>query len=161
MNYYKKLLKWLCDIQNILAVISLCAMIGLNTVEIFRRYFLGKSWIWIQEVTILFLVCFTFFGFSKVVFDRNDITIALVLSRLKPGSRKVLQLALYVLVFVFCVTYTHYTYRLLLSQRGQLTLVARYPIMLRTIPPLINGASLVLIYFREIYDLITGKEASA
>lgn len=160
MNYYKKLLKWLCDIQNVLAVVSLCTMIVLNAVEIFRRYFLGKSWIWIQEVTILFLVCFTFFGFSKVTFDRNDIAIDLILSKLKLKARKALQLILYVLVFVFCAVYTYYTYRLLLSQQGQLTLVARYPIMLRTIPPLINGISLTLIYFREIYDLLTGKEAS-
>lgn len=161
MKYYRKALKAICDIQNVIAIAALLGMIGLNSVEIFRRYFFGKSWIWIQEITVLLLVFFTFFGFSKVVYDKNDIAIDLVLSKLPPFGRKTLQLALYLLVLAFCVIYSFYSYKLVLAQAAQVTVIARHPMNWRTIPALVNGITMCLIYIQEIIDTLFEKMEEA
>ena len=158
MKYYRKTLKVICEVQNVIAIASLLAMIALNSVEIFRRYFLGKSWIWIQEITVLFLVFFTFFGFSKVVYDKNDIAIDLVLSKLPSGGRKALQLILYIAVLGFCINYNYYTYNLVLTQSVQSTVISHHPMSWRSIPALVNGITMSLIYIREILDTLFDKK---
>ena len=157
MRIASRTLKIICDVQNIVAIISLVTMIFLNAIEIFRRYFFGLSWIWIQEITVLFLVFFTFFGFSKVVYDKNDIAIDLILSKLPSAGRKILQLALYIIVLVFCSVYSFYTYKLVIAQINQTTPVAHYPMMWRSIPPLINGVTMCLIYIKEIWNTLFSK----
>ena len=158
MKHTSKLLWGICEMQGVIAIVSLLLMIALNAVEIFRRYFFGLSWIWIQEVTVLLLVCFTFFGFSKVVYDKNDIAIDLVLSRLPGSGRKALQAALHLIVLAFCIVYTYYTYKLLMTQWTQTTPVAHYPMVLRTTPALVNGITMCLIYIREFGQTLLSTE---
>lgn len=95
MKYLSKILQYACNIQHAVSITALIAMVVLNSIEIIRRFFFGLSWVWIQEYTILLLVIFTFCGFSKVVYDKNDVTIDLLTGHIPNTIRKVIQICVY------------------------------------------------------------------
>ena len=160
MKYLSKILQYACNIQHAVSITALIAMVVLNSIEIIRRFFFGLSWVWIQEYTILLLVIFTFCGFSKVVYDKNDVTIDLITGHIPNTIRKVIQICVYLSIICFCCIYTYYTYELLLSQAGQTTPVAHYPMQWRTIPALINGVSMTFIYLGELKDCLFGTKGA-
>jgi len=157
MNVFSKLLRILCNAQQKLSIIALLAMVTLNTVEILRRYLFGASIIWVQEITVLLLVWFTFMGFSKITYDKNDIYIDLLVVKAPYPLRRALRIFVALLAFAFTVVYTYYTFRLCLQQGAQTTIVAKHPIVWRSIAPLINGFSMMLIFLGQLWDTIMGK----
>jgi len=149
-------LKTLCYTELALSVLSLVAMVVLNTVEIVRRYFWGLSIVWVQEVTVLFMVWFTFMGFSMITYAKKDIYIDFLVEKLPGHGKRAVELLTILASMVFIVLYTYYTWKLFQSQGAQTTIVAKYPMRYRTMAPFINGITLLFIYIGLLKNWILG-----
>jgi len=149
-------LKALCYTELTISVLSLVAMVVLNAFEIVRRYFWGLSLVWVQEITVLFMVWFTFMGFSMITYAKKDIYIDFLVEKMPRPAKKTVELLTILASLVFIVLYTYFTWKLFLSQGVQTTIVAKYPMRYRTMAPLINGITLLFIYIGLLKDWILG-----
>lgn len=153
-NICSKFLKHLCDIQMKISLFSLVFMVLLNTFEIFRRFFFGLSIIWVQDITTLCLIWFTFTGFSKISYDKTDIYIEALLKKLPLTVRKFTKLFTIICCMFFSAIFFYFALRLFQSQYGQVSIVAKYPIGFRTAAAVLNGFTLVMINIGELKEWI-------
>lgn len=151
---YDKFVAALCKAQLALSVTALLAMVSLNAVEIARRYFFSLSIVWVQEVTVLLLLWFTFMGFSYVTYAKMDIYITLFVNKLSPPVAKSVVTFVTLVILLFLCVYTYYTMTLFFTQFGQTTVVARHPISWRTLAPLINGATMILVFVKNLRECL-------
>lgn len=155
--FYSRCVKALCTVELGISVLSLAAMVILNTVEIVRRYVWGLSIVWVQEVTVLFLVWFTFMGFSMITYMKKDIYIDFIVDRFPNKARRIVKLLVILANILFIVLFLDCSLRLFLIQGGQTSIVARYPMQYRSVAPLINAVTLLLIYLEVFRDFILQK----
>ena len=154
-SFYSKFVKILCTVQLGISVLALGAMVALNTFEIIRRYFWGLSIVWVQEATVLFLVWFTFMGFSMITYAKKDIYIDFIVEMFPRKVRPVVKLLIILANIVFIVLFIDCSYRLFLVQGGQTSIVARYPMRFRSAAPLINAVTLLLIYIEVLKNFFS------
>lgn len=156
---YTKGIKILCTAELGISLLALAAMVGLNTVEIVRRYCFGLSIVWVQEATALFLVWFTFMGFSMITYAKKDIYIDFIVDAIPGRAHRAVKLFVILANVVFILLFIYCSCRLFLTQGGQTSIVARYPMRLRTAAPLLCGITLLLIYIEVLRDFFFRKEA--
>ena len=144
MNTLKKIFRWFVEAQGWVALILLGLALVLNAYEIFQRNLFRKSFIWLQEYSTLMLLWFAMLGTSKIVYDDQDIVVDLFVSKFPAALRKIVSVIVDVLVIAFVVVALKETYTLFLSQRGNTTIVAQYPLALRSIPMMIAFFSIGL-----------------
>lgn len=162
MILLKKLYAWIVEIQSWIALALLTLAIVLNAYEIFQRNFLGKSFIWIQEYSTLMLLWFALLGMSKIVYEQEDIYVDLFVKYFPAMLRKLIDVLIYAAITVFLVVATIYTYKLFLSQEGNYTIVAAYPLQLRSLALLIGfvtmGVKNFALFVESAIALISGNQ---
>ena len=149
MKLLKKMYAWIVDIQSWVALALLSLAILLNAYEIFQRNFLDKSFIWLQEYSTLMLLWFAMLGMNKIVYEQQDIYVDLFVKHFPDWLQRIINVVVYACVTAFLAVATYYTWLLFLSQKGNYTIVAQYPLQLRSLALLIgfvtmginNGAS--------------------
>lgn len=142
--------------QMKLAMVTLGIIVPINLYEILVRYFFNKSLIWIQEVSVLLMVWMIFCGFTKIVYEKKDITIDLLTRRFSAKMKLGVDAITQVIVLAFVLIFTIYGYRYFLQQIGIGTLTAGIPRILYIIPVVLNSASVTLIYFNQLLITFTG-----
>ncbi len=147
-----KIAEW----QMRLAMLTLGIIVPINLYEILVRYFFNKSLIWIQEVSVLLMVWMIFCGFTKIVYDKKDITIDLLTSRFSAKTRLGVDAITQMIVLAFLLIFTFYGYQYFLKQIGIGTLTAGIPRILYIIPVVLNSASVTLIYFNQLLVTVAG-----
>lgn len=157
-RFFSRGLKTICDVEMVISILSLILLVSINIVEIFRRVAFGKSFIWIQEITILLLLWFTFMGFGKMTYDKKDIYIDFFVRKMPLKIRQFVKISVVVVALLFAAIYAYYAFLLVIKQIGQTTVVARYPISLKVLAPTINGITLVLINIDLLRDMIVVKK---
>ena len=146
-------LKALCHAELGISLLCLVGIVGLNSFEIFRRQLFGISIIWVQEVTIFLMVWFTFMGFCYVSYSKKDIYITFLREKLPPTGQFVVRLIVIAGILVYLVPFTEYTWKLIFSQLGSFSSVARYPLWWKSAAALVGGVSLILVFVDELKDL--------
>ncbi|QNL45290.1 TRAP transporter small permease subunit [Oscillibacter hominis] len=144
MKTIKKLYGWIVELESGIALFLLALAIVLNAYEIFQRNFLGKSFIWIQEYSTLMLLWFALLGMCKIVYEHQDIYVDLFVKKFPKGLQRVIDVIVYALVTAFMAVAILYTWKLFLSQEGNYTIVAAYPLQLRSLALLIGFVTMGL-----------------
>ncbi len=157
-----KILKLISDFNMIVALSCLVLLIALNGFEIIIRYTIGRSMIWIQEVSVLLMVWLIFTGTTKTVFNKKEITIEIFVNRFPLKTKKIVAIITKIFVLIFLLYYAYFSYRLIITQGQTRTLVAEIRQIYFTIPVIVMAISCSLIYLNQIYKdiLYINKEAS-
>lgn len=162
MKLWKNIYRWVIEIECDFALILLALAIVLNAYEIFQRNVFGKSFIWLQEYSTLMLLWFALLGMCKIVYERQDICVDLFVKKFPQGIQNVIHLIVYALVAAFMAVATYYTWKLFLSQSGNYTIVARYPLQLRSLALLIGfvtmGINNAACFIGGLRDLVRTNE---
>ena len=137
MDTLKKIFRWFIEIQGWIAVFLLGLALVLNTYEIFQRNVFQKSFIWLQEYSTLMLLWFAMLGTSKIVYEDQDIFVDLFIKKFPKGLRKVTNIIVDLVVILFVAVALKETWSLAASQIGHTTIIAKYPLILRSIPMII------------------------
>jgi len=140
---------WLVKIQQNIAMFIFLGMIALNVWEVFSRYAIGRSIFWIQEVTLLMLTYVVFLGFTSLTYYKKDINVAFIMENLPKGFQRVISIIGKCFVLFFLSYFSRYAYILFIRQIGDVSLVARIPLHFYTLPLVISGGTMLIIYFRE------------
>lgn len=147
----EKSLKLVADINMIIALGCLGIVIVLNLYEIIIRFFLGKSLIWIQEVSVLLMVWMIFTGTTKIVYEKKDIIITILIDKLSKTKKMFVDIIGKIIVSLFFCYYIYYGAVLAISQWNLTTMVAKIRQFYFTLPVIIMSVSSLLIYIYDIY----------
>ena len=166
MKTLKKIYNGIVALESHVALILLSVAIILNAYEIFQRNVLGKSFIWIQEISTLMLLWFALLGMSKIVNENVDIYVDLFIKKFPLSLRKVINVVVYAAITVVLVLIIYNTWLLLTSQLGTTSIVAKYPLWLRSAALLIGMSTMAIKYFASFIGSVaailhSGKEGRA
>jgi TRAP-type C4-dicarboxylate transport system permease small subunit len=153
-----KLLGRLVALVEWWAVCLLAAMAALVCIAVFFRYVLNSSLTWYDEFASYLLVWLTFYGCVVVDYRRRHIGFELVVDKLRPGARKVVDLVaeLAVLGFQFVLFY----YGWILTERmGDETAISLPWVKVTWISSVlpVSGALLLLISVARLIRLLSGR----
>lgn len=140
---------------------AVCLMAGLAILVcfgVFFRYVLNSSLVWYDEFASYMLVWLTFYGCVVVDYQRRHIDFDLLVEKLKPAARRVVDVVaeLAVLGFQFVLFY----YGWILTERmGDETAISLPWVKVTWISSVlpITGALLLLISLARLFDLLTGR----
>ncbi len=145
--------------QMALSIAALGLIVLINLYEILMRTIFNKSLLWIQDVSVLFMVWMIFCGFTAIVYQKKDITIDLLVNLLPGPVTRILRLFTHVLMLVFLAFFTWTGYFYLIKQIGVGTLTAEIPRVLYIFPVILNSFSVLLVYLLEIVYLLAPSRA--
>ncbi len=153
----QKVFMYVIRLQTAIAITALALMVVINVAEIVSRFFFNFSLVWVQEVTLL-LSCWAFFlGFSSISYYRKDIVILMFVQKLPGHLRRVAEFFAPFANAVFMLILAYSSFRLMLMQEGDSTMVVRIPTSLYTCSLLIASLS---IFWVNWTDLIAMAKAS-
>jgi TRAP-type C4-dicarboxylate transport system permease small subunit len=154
MSKFDKLLKQISDFQFSISIVALVAIIGINALEIVVRFFTGRSFLWIQDVTLLLMVWVIFLGFTKIVYDKGNVTFNLLIDLLAGKVNVILTTLTNLLILIFYLLLSKYSYQLIVSQYGHFSTIMKIPLPFYSLAVFINCLSVILIYANEVYKNI-------
>jgi len=146
----KKLLKRITDVEMGIALAALGVVIASNAAEIFLRFFLGKSLVWVQDVNLLLMVWMIFPGVAKIVHDKKDIVVTMLVDKLPARARSILDIASDILIIAFFIVLTKYSCQLFARQIGSTTATVRIPLVYYTSAVVLNCVTIAAIYLNEL-----------
>lgn len=154
-----KLLRSFIQLQTGIALLALALMVVINVAEIVSRSFFSFSFVWVQEVTLL-LSCWAFFlGFSSITYHRKDIVILMFVDKLPGNLRRLAFIFATVGNAVFMVILAYSSYRLMLMQEGDSTMVVRIPTGLYTLSLIIASVSILWINMMDLVAMVKKESA--
>jgi C4-dicarboxylate transporter DctQ subunit len=140
------------------AVLLLILMVALVSLGVFFRYVLGASLAWYDEFASYLLVWLTFYGAVAASYRRRHIGFEMVVERLMPSIRKVVELVaeLFVLAFQFVLFYYGW---LLMQRMGDETAVSLPWVKMGWVYSVlpITGGLMLLITVERLVHLLFGN----
>ena len=100
MNVYKKIINAICNVFEVIAAISLGAMLLVVTIQVVMRYFFSNTPGWSEELARQFMILFCFIAMALGVRDKIHIALTIIADR---GLKKIklpLEILGKVLIFV-------------------------------------------------------------
>jgi len=158
MNKFDKILKHVFDFQLFISMAALVAVIGINAFEILFRFLIGRSLVWVQDITVLLMAWAIFSGFTKVVYDKRNIVITLLTDLFSEKAKIILKILTNILILIFYLILSKFSYQLFVRQFGTFSPIIRIPSSFCTFAVLINCLLISLIYANEIYKNIIKKQ---
>jgi C4-dicarboxylate transporter, DctQ subunit len=140
------------------AVLLLVLMVALVSLGVFFRYVLSASLAWYDEFASYLLVWLTFYGAVAASYRRRHIGFEMVVNRLMPSTRRVVEVSaeLFVLAFQFVLFYYGW---MLMQRMGDETAVSLPWIKMGWIYSVlpITGGLMLLIGLERLVHLLFGN----
>lgn len=152
--------KWIqkaADGMVLIATAALSLTIILNFIEITRRYLLGKSFFWIQDVTLLCMMWFIFPGIVKISHADSDIVVDYFIGKVSPKYRDWIKAATECLVASFCGILCFYSVKLTILRLGKAMSTSEIPLFYYTLAMNICCLLLTVIYLEKVARRFRGK----
>ena len=155
----QKLLGRLVAVVEWWAVALMVAMVAIVCWAVFTRYILNASLVWYDEFASYLLVWLTFYGAVVADYQRRHINFDLLVNKLAPTPRRVVDVIgeICVLGFQFVLCY----YGWILSERmGDETAISLPWVKIAWVNSVlpITGALLLFISFARLVALLSGQE---
>jgi len=132
-------------VELILVIASLVAIIGINSLEIFTRFILNKSFFWVHEVIILLANYMYFLGAALVYKRRQDIQMEYFLKFFSVKIQRKWDFIIDGACFYFFVVLFYHGIRILNVQSKQVSQGLGIPNHYFTLPLVIGTLSILLI----------------
>lgn len=154
--------RWLrrfIDLIEWWAVLLLVLMVVVVSLGVFFRYVLNAALVWYDEFASYLLVWLTFYGAVVASYRRRHIGFQLVVERLLPISRRIMEFLAesFVLGFQFVLFYYGWLLTLKMGDETAVSLVwVKMGWVYSVIP--IAGGIMLLISLQRLVRLLSGKE---
>jgi TRAP-type C4-dicarboxylate transport system permease small subunit len=132
-------------VELVLAIASLLAIIGINSLEIFTRFILNKSFFWVHEVIILLANYLYFLGAALVYKRKQDIQMEYFLKFFSVKIQKGWDFIVDGACFYFFIILFYHGIRILNLQSRQVSQGLGIPNHYFTLPLIIGTLSMILI----------------
>jgi len=132
-------------VELILVITSLVAIIGINSLEIFTRFILNKSFFWVHEVIILLANYMYFLGAALVYKRRQDIQMEYFLKFFSVKIQRKWDFMIDGACFYFFVILFYHGIRILIVQSKQVSQGLGIPNHYFSLPLVIGTLSILLI----------------
>ncbi|GHV94384.1 C4-dicarboxylate ABC transporter permease [Spirochaetia bacterium] len=86
MNLYKKVINAICSVFEVIAALSLGAMVVVVTIQVVMRYFFRNTPGWSEELARQFMILFCFIAMALGVRDKIHIALTIIVDR---GFKKI------------------------------------------------------------------------
>jgi TRAP-type C4-dicarboxylate transport system permease small subunit len=154
-KYFRRLV----DLVETWAALLLVLMVLLVSLGVFYRYVLNASLSWYDEFASFLLVWLTFYGAVVASYRRRHIGFEIVVEKLMPSTRKVVELIAESCVLGFQAVLFYHGW-LLTQKMGDETTVSLVWVKMRwiySVLPITGGLMLVISLMRFV-SIATGKE---
>ena len=108
MNLLDRIARKLASLCQFFLCLALTVMTAVTFVEVVRRYFLGFSYVWAEELVRFLLVWVTFLGGSAAFYTGNLIYFDMATSKLSPRAQLVQGMVVGLLLFVILGVFFKY-----------------------------------------------------
>jgi TRAP-type C4-dicarboxylate transport system permease small subunit len=152
LNRLVKILEWW-------AVLLLIAMVAVVSLGVFFRYFLNSALVWYDEFASYLLVWLTFYGAVVASYRRRHIGFEVVVDRLLPNTRKIVDFIGELFVLSFQAVLFYYGW-LLTRKMGDETAVSLVWVKMSWIYSVlpIAGGLMFLISLIRLADIALARE---
>jgi TRAP-type C4-dicarboxylate transport system permease small subunit len=139
-------------VELILVIASLLAIIGINSLEIFTRFILNKSFFWVHEVIILLANYMYFLGAALVYKRRQDIQMEYFLKFFSVKIQKKWDFVIDGACFYFFIILFYHGIRILNVQSRQVSQGLGIPNHYFSLPLVIGTLSIILIIGQQFFQ---------
>jgi TRAP-type C4-dicarboxylate transport system permease small subunit len=155
----QRLLHRLVEILEWWAVLLLIAMVAVVSLGVFFRYFLNSALVWYDEFASYLLVWLTFYGAVVASYRRRHIGFEVVVDRLLPNTRKIVDFIGELFVLSFQAVLFYYGW-LLTRKMGDETAVSLVWVKMSWIYSVlpIAGGLMFLISLIRLADIALARE---
>lgn len=101
----KNLKKFVCNLDVIISGLSLCAIVVITLAGVIMRKIMNQPIAWLEEMQLLLFIYAIFFGGSVAFRYGNQVSIDLVMNRLKGKAARALEIfdvVVTVIVLIYC-----------------------------------------------------------
>ena len=154
-KYFRRLVDWV----EVWTVLLLVLMVLLVSLGVFFRYVLNASLSWYDEFASFLLVWMTFYGAVVASYRRRHIGFEVVVDRLMPNTRRIVELIAESCVLGFQAVLFYHGW-LLMQKMGDETTVSLVWVKMRwiySVLPITGGLMLVISLMRFV-SVATGNE---
>ncbi len=154
-KYFRRLV----DLVEAWSVLLLVVMVSLVSLGVFFRYVLNASLSWYDEFASFLLVWMTFYGAVVASYRRRHIGFEIVVDRLMPNTRRIVELIAESCVLGFQAVLLYYGWQLM-QKMGDETTVSLVWVKMRwiySVLPITGGLMLVISLMRFV-SVATGNE---
>jgi TRAP-type C4-dicarboxylate transport system permease small subunit len=81
LNLYKKIVNVICTVFEVIAALSLAAMLVVVTIQVVMRYFFSNTPGWSEELARQFMILFCFIAMALGVRDKIHIALTIIVDR--------------------------------------------------------------------------------
>lgn len=152
MSFYYRLeaaVRLVDKVELIVVVGSFLFIITINSMEIFTRFLLNKSFFWVFEITVLFANIMYFLGAALVYKRKQDIQMVYFLKFFSNKVQEKWDLIIDVLSFYFFVIILYHGVRLLNIQSRHVSQGLGIPNHYFSLPLVIGAISMALIMCQQ------------
>lgn len=125
-------------------MLAVGAMFLIGSLEVVSRNFFSKSFIWSQELIVVFLVWEVFLAAAYIYSTGTLISVDFLYANIGPGARKVFDAVIDLISAVVIVVAVWYGWQFQAVQAKFLTNALRLPQNIHSIPLVICGVSMLL-----------------
>ena len=151
MDLLSAIEKWIC-------VISLGIMFLIGALEVISRNLFDKSFIWSQELIVVFLVWEVFMAAAHIYNKGQLIGVGFFYDLVPPKGRAVLDVLIDVITAIVLVVLLYYGWEYQLVQGKFLTNALRIPNNVHSIPLVICAASMLLRLIQKYLSKVLGRD---
>jgi len=151
---YKKIVRGICFFFEIIAALSLVAMLIVVLINVIMRYFFHNAPGWGEELARQFMIVFAFIGIALGVRDKLHIALTIVAER--PLKKYLLQIEIFVkfLIFVLGIMMSSFMGPYFTKLKDNRLPGTGIPVGFQYIFPTVIGVLVSLIALYQIYDHI-------
>ncbi|MDR3170369.1 MAG: TRAP transporter small permease [Treponema sp.] len=152
MKTYKKIIRMICTVFEIVAAVSLGAMVVVVSIHIIMRYFFHNAPGWGEEMARQFMILFCFIAMALGVRDKLHIALTIVADRVLKNFRLPLEILGKVLIFVLGIMMSSFMGPYFTKLKFNRLPGTGIPVGYQYVFPTMVGVLMSLIAVYQIYD---------
>ena len=125
---------------------ALAALVGICFAQVVARYVFNASFSWAEEVSVILMVWATWVGASLAVKQGTHLRILIVVDKVEPTTKVILQLALNGLGIVF-LTFVGFTSRVIIDGMASQTLLSLSSVPMNVMYISVPIGCILMIYY--------------
>ena len=156
MKTLRKFISILTTVEKWGAIFSLGVMFLIGALEVVSRNLFSKSFLWSQELIIVFLVWEVFLAAAYVYNTGSLISVDFLYTHLKPNGKKAMDVVIDIITLLVLYVTIYYGWQYQIVQGKFLTNALHLPNNIHSIPLVICSTSILLKivekYLSKIFD---------
>lgn len=144
MKILNKVIYWLTELEKYGCMLAIGAMFLIGSLEVISRNFFSKSFIWSQELIVVFLVWEVFLAAAYIYNTGSLISVDFLYANVGPRVQKVFDVIIDLVSFIVIIVAIWFGWQFQAVQSKFLTNALRLPQNIHSIPLVICGISMLL-----------------